>query len=477
VTDPESAAPADAKRCFVVMGFGVKTDYATGRKLDLNKSYRLLIKPAVEEKGLVCVRADEIRHSGAIDVPMYQELLTADVVIADLSTANPNALYELGIRHALRPRTTIVISENKLPYPFDLNHISILGYSHLGDAIDYEEVMGFRQKLKETLEAVLKQDNPDSPIYTFLQDLNPPSRRPQTEAAVAQAGAALERMGRAIAADVGDAPPNPSQAKTLALIIEQGEDAIQRSDFATAKACFGTALQLCKSGHPSGVPQDSYLVHRLVLATYKAELPDQLSAAKEAMALLAHLDLEESNDPETVGLAGAIEKRMFENGQGTEHLARAINYYARGYFLRSDRYNGINLAFLLNLRPDTDLDPTTEEKIADLVWAKRLRREILMICDKELQGVERRAEHVSGQPGLIATDQQARNNELKFWIFATKAEAHLGLGEPEAYVNARSAALALNPPAWMIQSMDKQIASLQKLLEKHAHLLGSPQSR
>jgi hypothetical protein len=110
------------------MGFGLKTDYATGRKLDLNKSYRLLIKPVVEEKGIICVRADEIRHSGVIDVPMYQELLTADLVIADLSTANSNAFYELGIRHALRPWTTIVISESKLPYPFDLNHVSITGY-------------------------------------------------------------------------------------------------------------------------------------------------------------------------------------------------------------------------------------------------------------------------------------------------------------------------------------------------------------
>ena len=107
------------KRCFVVMGFGIKTDYATGRKLDLNKSYRLLIKPVVESKDLLCVRADEIRHSGLIDVPMYQELLKADIVIADLSTANANAFYELGIRHALRPCTTVVVSEDKLPYPFD----------------------------------------------------------------------------------------------------------------------------------------------------------------------------------------------------------------------------------------------------------------------------------------------------------------------------------------------------------------------
>src|SRR5215218_10418766 len=105
--DTTANLPADARRCFVVMGFGIKTDYATGRKLDLNKSYRLLIKPVVEEKGLECVRADEILHSGTIDLPMYRELLEADVVIADLSTANVNAFYELGIRHALRPRTTI----------------------------------------------------------------------------------------------------------------------------------------------------------------------------------------------------------------------------------------------------------------------------------------------------------------------------------------------------------------------------------
>jgi hypothetical protein len=70
------------RRCFVVMGFGIKTDYINGRKLDLNKSYRLLIKPVVEEKGLDCVRADEITHSGSIDVQMYRELSRADLIYA-----------------------------------------------------------------------------------------------------------------------------------------------------------------------------------------------------------------------------------------------------------------------------------------------------------------------------------------------------------------------------------------------------------
>jgi hypothetical protein len=68
---PESANAT----CFVVMGFGKKTDFETGRTLDLDKSYRNIIKPAVEAARLKCVRADEIMHSGLIDVPMYEQLL------------------------------------------------------------------------------------------------------------------------------------------------------------------------------------------------------------------------------------------------------------------------------------------------------------------------------------------------------------------------------------------------------------------
>ena len=47
--------------CFVVMGFGKKTDFETGRTLDLDKTYRNIIKPAVVAAGLECTRADEIR--------------------------------------------------------------------------------------------------------------------------------------------------------------------------------------------------------------------------------------------------------------------------------------------------------------------------------------------------------------------------------------------------------------------------------
>src|SRR4051812_38179718 len=87
------------KKCFVVMGFGTKTDFQQQKSYDLDKSYRIIIKKAVEEAGLECIRADDIIHSGVIDKPMYELLLGADVVVADLSTSNANAIYELGVRH------------------------------------------------------------------------------------------------------------------------------------------------------------------------------------------------------------------------------------------------------------------------------------------------------------------------------------------------------------------------------------------
>ena len=84
------------KTCFVVMGFGKKTDFQQQKTYDLDKSYRVIIQKAVEEAGLECIRADDVVHAGIIDKPMYELLLGADVVVADLSTANANAIYELG---------------------------------------------------------------------------------------------------------------------------------------------------------------------------------------------------------------------------------------------------------------------------------------------------------------------------------------------------------------------------------------------
>jgi hypothetical protein len=462
-TAATSSQPTQKKRCFVVMGFGIKTDYATGRMLDLNKSYRLLIKPVVESKGMECVRADEIIHSGSIDVHMYNELLKADVVIADLSTANVNAFYELGIRHALRPYTTIVVSEDKLSYPFDLNHIKITSYTHLGNAIDFEEVERFRTELGKVLQEVLDKQKPDSPVYTYLDHLVPPALKVQIEKA-AQAA----ELPAAAAGDAG---------KALSLIIDEGEEALDRSDFVTAKTLFESALIVGKSENNGKVSaKDPYLVQRLSLATYKSKIPDKITALYDALKLLLQLDLAHTNDPETVSLAGAIEKKLFEEGQGAEHLNNAILYYQRGYYLLNNRYNGINLAFSLNCRASSVLCTTREEQIADMIYANYTRKRVLYLCERDWEDIVRRENSEKGNathPEEFEA-QKAFLTEQKFWIQINKAEANFGLGDFAAYKAARDAAAAIEHADWMMEAFNVQIGKLRKLLSAKSDLLNPP---
>src|SRR5262249_19091817 len=104
--------------CFVIVGYGKKTDFNQNKNFDADKTYGNIIKPAGKTAGYTCERDDEIQRAGVIDVPMYERLLTADLVIADLSTANVNAFFELGVRYALRPKTTIVMAEKNFEMGF-----------------------------------------------------------------------------------------------------------------------------------------------------------------------------------------------------------------------------------------------------------------------------------------------------------------------------------------------------------------------
>src|SRR5277367_1134510 len=164
--------------CFVIMGFGQKTDLATGRVLDLDKSYKNIIKPAVTAAGYECYRADEIQHSGVIDVPMYEMLYAADLVVADLSTSNLNAIFELGVRHALKPRATIIIAEKQFKIPFDASHIVVRSYEHLGPDIGFSEAKRMQIELANLARALKSGNAVDSPVYAVLNDLEKPNRRP-----------------------------------------------------------------------------------------------------------------------------------------------------------------------------------------------------------------------------------------------------------------------------------------------------------
>ncbi len=128
---------------------------------------------------------------------MYKQLLNADVVIADVSTYNPNAFYELGVRHALKPYTTITIAEDKLVFPFDVGQIAIRTYHHLGEGIDFGEVERMRGELEKAIKTVRKQADCDSAVYASLRDLRPPAlAKAKVERAMAAGAKRSRRQSR-----------------------------------------------------------------------------------------------------------------------------------------------------------------------------------------------------------------------------------------------------------------------------------------
>src|SRR5215211_549034 len=115
-------------RAFIVRPFGRKLD-AKGKEIDFDGVERLLMDPVLTRLGVTGRTTGEVISQGNIREDMFQLLLTADLVVADLSIHNANAYYELGIRHALRDRHTFILRCPADPFPFDLQTDRYFSYA------------------------------------------------------------------------------------------------------------------------------------------------------------------------------------------------------------------------------------------------------------------------------------------------------------------------------------------------------------
>jgi len=432
--------------CFVIMGFGLKTDPATGRQLDLDKTYYNIIKPAMGDAGYDCVRADEILHSGMIDVPMYNMLFSADLVVADLSTSNLNAVFELGVRHALRPRATIVMAESNFTLPFDATHIVIQRYQHLGPDIGYSEVLRMQDVLKKLAVLLKTGDAVDSPVYTVLPYLQMPT---------------LERHLPSIGTDVQINMPQPD---TYAERIKFARQAIDCADWTGAESILEGIYQAQSSVGPDGSKRTPppVVIQLLALSIYKAGDQAAIAARPQsaldgyakAESLLQSLNVETTTDPETLGLWSAIHKRRAELEsvpleQRKRDLDEAIRAAQRGFLIKGDYYTGTNLAYLYDLRASFT---SGDDRVADRVFADRVRHEVIKITE----------DRINELAGKTSAGGTAFDDE-RYWLAASRAEALVALGDPRGDA-ALAAALANAPALWMADTTRRQVDKLRLLL-------------
>ena len=160
-------------RAFVIRPFGIKTD-SGGNTYDFELVQNELITPALEASNLGGGTTGEIIDSGNIREDMFALILEADLVVCDISIHNANVFYELGIRHALRKKSTIMIKalDSLDQTPFDVMTDRYLPY-------DSNDPGSARITLSKTIEATLKSHREtDSPIFNLLPSL--PEADPST---------------------------------------------------------------------------------------------------------------------------------------------------------------------------------------------------------------------------------------------------------------------------------------------------------
>lgn len=158
-------------RAFIIRPFGKKKDLKDN-EIDFDKVANELISPALAAVGADGRETLDIVESGNIRVDMFRRLLTADLVVADLSIHNANVFYELGIRHALRDHGTLMLRCNADAFPFDLQTDRYFTYDKDNPSASVNGLVDSLRAIKDKAEKDYTAK--DSPVYASLPDLSEP---------------------------------------------------------------------------------------------------------------------------------------------------------------------------------------------------------------------------------------------------------------------------------------------------------------
>jgi tetratricopeptide (TPR) repeat protein len=347
--------------CFVLMPFGTKPNIAGGT-INFDLVYKKLIAPAIEQAGLEPLRADEEMTGGIIHKPMFERLIMCEYAVADLTTANANVFYELGVRHAVRPWSTVLLfAAGGSQLPFDVAPLRALPYT-LTPAGTPADVEKDKEALAQRLIEAKKADT-DSPLFQLV-DGYPDIDHTKTDVFRDQVQYSAEKKTRlAQARDLGRKQG-----------LEQGLQALR-----ALEQELGDLEQ-----EESGVIIDLFLSYRAVKAwpdmiALVEKMPPPLAATvmvqeqlalalnrnkqgEEAERVLLELLAKRGPSSETYGILGRVYKDRWDAAvqAGDEFLARgllkkAIDAYLKGFEADwRDAYPGINVVTLMELQDPPD---------------------------------------------------------------------------------------------------------------------------
>jgi tetratricopeptide (TPR) repeat protein len=345
-----------APLCFVLMPFGKKMD-AAGRVTNFDSVYAKIIAPAVERSGLEPIRADEEKIGGTIHKPMFERLMLCHYAVADITGANPNVFYELGIRHAMRPRSTVIVFAEGTVLPFDIALVRGLAYKTdgAGEPVDVETTLG---AIASQLQAARGSPHDDSPIFQLVEGVPrwdvDHSKTDIFRKAVDYSKRYKDRL-RAAVKEGADSVKKVAGEPALSNLLEV-ESGVVVDLFLSLRDVKAHAAMI-----------DLY--HRMPLPLQRAKMMrEQLGFAlnregrfAEAEKVLSEVIAEFGPSSETNGLLGRMYKDRWDlaKKQGLPEaralLKSAIDTYLAGFEADwRDAYPGINAVTLMEMMPKAD---------------------------------------------------------------------------------------------------------------------------
>jgi len=169
-------AKKENKDCFVIMPISDTDGYD---KDHFSRVYEDIIKPAVANTEFSVTRADEVKETNFIHLDILKQLIDAPISICDLSSRNPNVLFELGIRQAF-DKPVVLIQEKGTPKIFDIGPLRYLEYSK---NMKYHDVLKTQEELTESINATKEAEGKQGNINSIvrLMALSNPAAIPTLE--------------------------------------------------------------------------------------------------------------------------------------------------------------------------------------------------------------------------------------------------------------------------------------------------------
>jgi hypothetical protein len=422
-------------RAFIVRPFGVKDDL-TGKPIDFDRVERELLGPALTRLGVTGRTTGEIVEAGNIREDMFERLLTADLVVADVSVHNANVFYELGIRHALRERSTFLIRCRADAFPFDLQTDRYFTY-------DRDNPGAALEGLVEALRQTLDSEGQDSPVFRSL-----PGLRPQEQGRFRVVPFDFrEEVGRAAAARrAGDLALLAAEAEGLDWegegLRRVAQAQTQLEDFAGAEQTWERVL--------TADPHDKEA--NLALGTVYERLGDPTRANQAVERALERKDLGAADRACAFALLGRNKKNAWKrewwDGATLEErrdqalrsplLQESFEDYLRGFREdRNDVYSGLNalamlstLVALARARPDVFAESFEDRPEAVRATVEREKQQARLTT-----GVELAVETARGR--------QQQGGQSDVWLEVSQADlACLTARQPALVASAYRKALA-----------------------------------